>query len=124
MFKFDCNIRTIFAHIPTGYLHLDNICTDFFCWLFAKKNNWKFFLRIDDTDEIRSSKKYVNNIFDVLKWLNLNYDNVFFQSKRYDIYRYYLNELLSSGKAYKCYCTKNRLFLFKNSQIRDKKKMI
>ncbi len=121
MFK----VITRFAPSPTGYIHLGNIRTALFCWLFARKYSGNFFLRIDDTDKIRYSKKYVNNIFDSLKWLGINYDcNAIFQSKRYLRYKFFLDYLLANGKAYKCYCTKERLNDLKRAQIVSKSKFL
>lgn len=121
MFK----VITRFAPSPTGYMHLGNIRTALFCWLFARKYNGKFLLRIDDTDRHRYSKKYVNNIFDSLNWLGLNYDgDVIFQSRRYARYKFFLDFLLHTGKAYKCYCTKERLDKLKEYQLSNKLKLM
>ncbi|MCB9096313.1 MAG: glutamate--tRNA ligase, partial [Arcobacter sp.] len=77
-----------------------------------------------DTDNKRSHIKYINNILDILKWLNLSYDNLFFQSGRGNIYRFYLEELLKNGKAYKCFCAKSRLDDLKNKQLLSKSKIM
>ncbi len=104
------HIRTRFAPSPTGYLHIGNIRTALFNWLFAKKNNGKFILRIENTDLIRCKQKYIDHIFFILEWLGLYWDeHVYYQSKRFDIYKYYLQLLLNTGWAYKCYCTYDRL---------------
>ncbi|HIH2763505.1 MAG TPA: glutamate--tRNA ligase [Candidatus Azoamicus sp.] len=121
MFK----VITRFAPSPTGYIHLGNIRTALFCWLFTRKYNGNFFLRIDDTDRKRYLKKYVNNIFDSLKWLGIKYDgDPIFQSERYLRYKSFLDDLLISGKAYKCYCTKERLDELKNFQMLNKSKLM
>ena len=117
-------IITRFAPSPTGYIHLGNVRIAFLCWLFAKKNKGKFYIRIDDTDYVRNSQKYVNNILDILNWFNIKSDeNIIFQSKNLDIYRYFLNILLDEKKAYKCFCTKERLDDLKKYQINNKKKI-
>lgn len=118
-------IITRFAPSPTGYIHFGNIRTAFFCWLFARKNCGKFLLRIDDTDDKRYKEKYVNNILDILNWLGISYDGeLIFQSDRYSIYESYLNYLVNIGKAYKCYCSKERLEVLKNNQVLNKSKIM
>ncbi len=114
-------VITRFAPSPTGYIHLGNIRTALFCWLFARKYDGNFFLRIDDTDKDRYDRKYVNNIFDSLNWLGINYDkSAIFQSKRYFRYKFFLDYLLNCGKAYKCYCTKDRLNKLREIQLLNK----
>ncbi|HFL8819423.1 MAG TPA: glutamate--tRNA ligase [Candidatus Azoamicus sp. OHIO2] len=114
-------IRTRFAPSPTGYMHLGNIRTAFFSWLFAKKNIGKFYLRIDDTDSVRNSQKYVNNILDILKWLDIKYDgNIIFQSNNFSIYKKFAEQLLIEEKAYKCFCSKERLNLLRIYQLKNK----
>ncbi|HIH2763190.1 MAG TPA: glutamate--tRNA ligase [Candidatus Azoamicus sp.] len=121
MFK----VITRFAPSPTGYIHLGNIRTALFCWLFARKHNGHFFLRIDDTDKNRYSKKYVNNIFDSLKWLGIKYDGIpTFQSERVLRYKFFLDHLIADGKAYKCYCSKERLDSLKEAQMLSKSKIM
>ena len=76
------NPRVRFAPSPTGYLHIGGARTALFNWLFAKQNNGKFLLRIEDTDLERSKEEYVNQITDALKWLGLNWDeDIILQSK-------------------------------------------
>lgn len=117
-------INTRFAPSPTGYLHIGNIRTAFFCWLFARKNKGNFYLRIDDTDQVRNSKKYLNNIKDVLSWLKIDYDgNIIFQSKNHNIYKSVLLQLISEGKAYKCFCDKKRLEELRLSQLSSKSRI-
>lgn len=117
-------IRTRFAPSPTGYIHLGNIRTAFFSWLFAKKNNGVFYIRIDDTDVMRNSQKYVNNILDILTWLDIKSDeSVIFQSRNYKIYKKFLDFLLTEKKAYKCFCSKTRLAVIKDNQVKNKMKI-
>ena len=92
--------------------------TALFNYLFAKKNNGKFILRIEDTDAERTSQEYIDNIFDSLKALGLNWDEgpdiggpygPYTQSERFDIYPKYVQKLLDSGFAYECFCTPEEL---------------
>ncbi len=115
------NIITRFAPSPTGYLHLGNIRVALYSWLFARNNKGKFFLRIEDTDIKRYNKKYVDNIFYLLDWLGLYWDNnVYFQSKNIDLYNYYIDLLLNKGLAYKCYCSYERLINIRKKCILSK----
>lgn len=102
-------IRVRFAPSPTGNLHIGGARTALFNFLFAKNNNGKFILRIEDTDTLRSKKEYENNILESLKWLNLNWDEFYKQSERMDLYKKYVKKLIDSGYAYKCFCTKEEL---------------
>ncbi len=104
------SIKVRFAPSPTGELHLGGTRTALFNWLFAKKQDGKFFLRIEDTDFKRSKEKFTEQIFDSLKWLGLNWDQpLMYQSQRMDIYKERVKDLLKSGKVYRCYCSKNDL---------------
>lgn len=104
-------IKTRIAPSPTGYLHLGTARTALFNWLFTKKYNGEFILRIEDTDLERSDKKYEENIIAGLGWLGLGWDNkeIYRQSERLDIYEKYLKELLDSGKAFWCNHSKEEL---------------
>ncbi|RKY34679.1 MAG: glutamate--tRNA ligase [Candidatus Omnitrophota bacterium] len=90
-----------FAPSPTGFLHIGGARTCLFNWLFARSTQGKFVLRIEDTDLNRSEKQYVDEILDSLKWLGLNWDELYYQSKRFNLYQEYAFSLLNSGKAYK-----------------------
>ncbi len=90
-----------FAPSPTGFLHIGGARTCLFNWLYARSTGGKFILRIEDTDQVRSEKKYLDEILDSLKWLGLDWDELFYQGERFDIYREYAHKLLDSGKAYK-----------------------
>ncbi|HIH2762873.1 MAG TPA: glutamate--tRNA ligase [Candidatus Azoamicus sp.] len=112
------NIKTRFAPSPTGFLHIGNIRTALFSWLYAKKYKGEFIIRIDDTDKERNLKTYTNNIIYILKWLNINSDrNLIFQSQRLKIYKSIIEKLLKEKKAYKCFCSKDRLTTLKNEQL-------
>ncbi len=104
------NIITRFAPSPTGYLHIGNIRSALYSWLYARKNNGIFFLRIEDTDIKRNNQKYIDNIFYVLEWLGLYWDDKpIYQSKRIDFYKQIIFDMLNKNLAYKCYCDINRL---------------
>jgi len=94
-------IRTRFAPSPTGLLHVGGARTALFNFLFAKKNQGKFILRIEDTDKERSKKEYEKEILDSLRWLKLDWDEgPVYQSQRNDIYVKYAKKLLGKGLAY------------------------
>ena len=111
-------VRVRIAPSPSGNLHIGTARTALFNYLFAKKNNGKFILRIEDTDAERTSQEYIDNIFDSLKALGLNWDEgpdiggpygPYTQSERFDIYPKYVQKLLDSGFAYECFCTPEEL---------------
>ena len=89
-----------FAPSPTGILHLGGARTALFNYLFAKQNDGKFILRIEDTDKERSKKEYEEDILNGLKWLGFDFDKFHRQSEREDIYKKYLEKLVNEGKAY------------------------
>ena len=93
-------IVTRFAPSPTGALHIGGARTALYNWLFARKNNGKFILRIEDTDKERSKKEYENGIIESLKWLGLEWDEFYRQSERGDIYKKYIEKLITNGFAY------------------------
>jgi len=95
-------VRVRFAPSPTGYLHIGSARTALFNWLYAKHTGGKFFLRIEDTDKIRSKDEYLEEILASLKWLFMDWDGELeFQSKRLDTYKKYAEELLVKGLAYR-----------------------
>lgn len=99
-------IRVRFAPSPTGHLHVGGLRTALFNWLFARHNNGKFLLRIEDTDTERSEERYLVSILSSLEWCKINHDEpLVVQSTRLDLYRQLAYELLEKGKAYRCYCT-------------------
>lgn len=112
------NVKTRFAPSPTGFLHIGNIRTALFSWLYAKKHNGEFIIRIDDTDKERNLKTYINNITYILTWLKIKSDRkLIFQSKRLNTYKLITKKLLTEKKVYKCFCSKDRLTTLKNDQI-------
>ncbi len=112
------DVRVRIAPSPTGYLHLGLARTALFNWLFARHNNGTFIMRIDDTDEERSTDESLKQIIESFKWLGLDWDEgyekggeyaPYVQSQRLDIYKKHTEILLNSGKAYHCYCTQEEL---------------
>ena len=122
-------IRVRIAPSPSGNLHIGTARTALFNYLFAKKNNGKYVLRIEDTDAERTSQAYIDNIFDSLKALGLNWDEgpdvggaygPYTQSERFDIYPKYVQELLDKGFAYECFCTPEELEAEKEEATKNK----
>ena len=103
-------VRTRFAPSPTGFLHIGGARTALYSWLYARRHNGKFILRIEDTDLERSTQASVDAILEGMAWLGLNYDEgPYYQTQRFDRYREVAEKLLTEGKAYRCYCSKERL---------------
>ena len=100
---------TRFAPSPTGLLHLGNIRTALINWLYARTNNGKFILRIDDTDLERSKDEYISQIKYDLDWLGIDFDETFNQSSRFDRYREKFEKLKADGRIYPCYETSEEL---------------
>ncbi|MGE5664231.1 MAG: glutamate--tRNA ligase, partial [Deltaproteobacteria bacterium] len=104
------NVVTRFAPSPTGSLHIGGVRTALFSWLYARRHGGKFILRIEDTDQERSTPENVQVIVDGLTWLGIDWDEgPYFQTRRLDLYRAEAERLLSEGKAYRCVCTKEDL---------------
>jgi len=104
------SVKTRFAPSPTGSLHLGGARTAIFNWLFARHHGGEFVLRIEDTDQARSTEDSLNEIYDSMKWLGLDWDSTpIKQSERLELYKEYANKMLDSGKAYKCYVTPDEL---------------
>jgi glutamyl-tRNA synthetase len=115
-------IRTRFAPSPTGYLHIGGLRTALYAYLFAKKNNGTFILRIEDTDQNRKVEGALENLIDTLKWAGLTYQEgphkdgsqtgdhgPYIQSQRTEIYQEYVQKLIDNKTAYRCFCTKEEL---------------
>ena len=123
-------VRVRIAPSPSGNLHIGTARTALFNYLFAKKNHGKYVLRIEDTDLDRSSQAYIQNIYDSLKALGLNWDegpdvggpySPYQQSERFDIYPKYAQKLIDAGYAYECFCTQEELEAEKQESIKNKK---
>jgi glutamyl-tRNA synthetase len=111
-------LRMRFAPSPSGYLHIGNVRSTLFTWLWCKSQGGTFVLRVEDTDQERSSMDSVRAVLDDLKWLGLQWDEgpevegpyaPYFQSERKALYREHTEQLIREGKAYRCYCTKEEL---------------
>jgi glutamyl-tRNA synthetase len=110
--------RVRFAPSPTGYLHIGGVRTALFNWLWARRTGGAFVLRIEDTDQERSTAESVRVILDSLTWLGLTWDEgpgvggahgPYTQMERLALYREHAENLIRAGKAYRCYCTKEEL---------------
>jgi glutamyl-tRNA synthetase len=111
------SVRVRIAPSPTGNLHIGTARTAVFNWLFARSQNGQFILRIEDTDLERSRPEYTQNILDGLTWLGLTWDEgPFFQTKRMDLYRQKVQELLDRGLAYRAYDTPEELDAMREAQ--------
>lgn len=111
-------VRTRFAPSPTGSMHVGNLHTALFNWMFARTNGGDVILRIEDTDELRSTPEALAIIYDGLKWLDLDWDEgpdiggphgPYIQSERLELYQEKVNQLLDEGMAYRCYCTEEEV---------------
>jgi glutamyl-tRNA synthetase len=115
-------IRVRIAPSPSGFLHIGTARAALFNWLFAHHHGGKFLLRIEDTDIKRSTTEMVKIILDSLKWLGLEPDEPpVYQSRRLDIYKKYIDKLLSSGKAYRCWCDPEVLKQRQKQAMADKR---
>ena len=104
------NVRVRFAPSPTGYLHIGGVRTALFNFLFARHHGGRFILRIEDTDQGRSTEESIEAILDGLRWLGLTCDEgPFRQTDRRDLYQEAVEKLLASKKAYPCYCLPEEL---------------
>lgn len=112
------SVRVRFAPSPTGYLHIGGVRTALFNWLWARKTGGVFVLRVEDTDQERSTEESRRVIVDSLRWLGLTWDEgpdvggafgPYTQMERLGIYRQHAEQLIGEGKAYRCYCTKEEL---------------
>lgn len=110
--------RLRFAPSPSGYLHIGGARTALFNWLWARSQGGTFVLRVEDTDQERSSLDSVRAILEAFQWLGMDWDEgpevggpvgPYFQSERKAIYREHVERLIAEGKAYRCYCTKEEL---------------
>jgi len=124
-FKFMPKIRVRIAPSPTGFVHIGNLRTILYNYLFARHNNGDFIVRIEDTDRSRFVKGAIENLLNVLNWTKIEYDEgpfykknslkeageygPYFQSKRLEIYNEHIKHLINADKAYYCFCSKERL---------------
>lgn len=111
-------VRTRFAPSPTGMLHVGSVRTALYSWLFAKHHQGQFLLRIEDTDQERSTQASVATILEGMDWLGLHADEeVIFQSARYPRYMQVIEQLLLEDKAYRCRCSTERLEALREQQL-------
>ena len=107
---FKDKVRVRFAPSPTGHLHIGGVRTALFNWLFARHHGGVFILRIEDTDQSRSTEESIEGILEGMRWLGLNWDEgPYRQTDRLDLYRALADRLQREGKAYSCYCTAEEL---------------
>jgi glutamyl-tRNA synthetase len=106
-------IRVRFAPSPTGFLHIGGARTAVFNWLYAKAKKGTFVLRIEDTDAARSKPEYLEEIEKSLQWLGFNWDEIYYQSQRFGIYKEHAERLLREGKAYAETSEKGTAIIFK-----------
>lgn len=103
-------VRTRFAPSPTGYLHIGGVRTALYSWLYARRHGGQFILRIEDTDRERSTQAAIDAILEGMRWLGLDEDEgPYYQTHRFDAYRSVARNLVATGHAYHCYCTREEL---------------
>ena len=120
------DVRVRFAPSPTGFLHIGGARTALFNWLYARHNEGRFILRIEDTDRERSRPELTQGIIDGLRFLGLDWDEgpevggeygPYLQSERGDIYRAFVQKAVEQGCVYRCYCTKDELDAMRKLQV-------
>jgi glutamyl-tRNA synthetase len=116
-------VRTRFAPSPTGFIHLGNIRSALYPWAFARANKGVFILRIEDTDEERSSQAAVDVILEGMQWLGLNHDEgPYYQMQRMDRYKEVVRQMLAQGLVYPCYMSSAELDALRERQMANKEK--
>ena len=116
-------VRTRFAPSPTGFIHLGNLRSALYPWAFARKMQGDFILRIEDTDQERSSQEAVDVIIEGMKWLGLDIDEgPIYQMQRMDRYREVIAQMLKDGLAYYCYMSEEELNALREQQMANKEK--
>ena len=124
-------IRARYAPSPTGNPHIGNIRTAMFNWLFARRHGGQFVVRVEDTDQGRITEGAVDHILDGLEWLGIDWDEgprvggpygPYFQSERLERYNAAAERLMTSGNAYRCYCSPERVADLRKEQARDKQR--
>ena len=116
-------VRTRFAPSPTGFIHLGNLRSALYPWAFARKMKGDFILRIEDTDQERSSQEAVDVIIEGMQWLGLDIDEgPIYQMQRMDRYREVIAQMLKDGLAYYCYMSEDELNTLRDAQMANKEK--
>ena len=122
----DSTVRVRFAPSPTGFLHVGNVRTALFNWLFARYNNGTFLLRIEDTDAERSRPEYEKQLIEDLQWLGLEWNEgiemggdygPYRQTDRFGLYQQYARQLQAANKAFSCFCTQEELEEVRQGQL-------
>lgn len=122
-------VRVRYAPSPTGMQHIGGVRTALFNYLYARSKGGKFILRLEDTDRTRFDEKYVQNLYDTMAWLGLDWDEggskggeygPYVQSERFDLYKKYAMELVEKGEAYYCFCDSERLERIRKIQTENK----
>ncbi|OEU65563.1 MAG: glutamate--tRNA ligase [Desulfovibrio sp. S3730MH75] len=117
------NTVTRFAPSPTGHLHIGGARTALFSWLLARHNGGKFVLRIEDTDQKRSTQEYTDAILESMKWLGMDWDGeLMYQSERFDLYNSYIDKLIETGHAYWCDCSSEQVDAMREKAMKEKRK--
>ncbi len=123
------DVRVRYAPSPTGMQHIGGVRTALFNYLFAHSKGGKFILRLEDTDRTRYDKKFVQNLYDTMAWLGLDWDEggdkggeygPYVQSERFELYKKYAYELVEKGEAYYCFCDSERLERIRKIQTENK----
>ncbi|HET8899671.1 MAG TPA: glutamate--tRNA ligase [Rhodanobacteraceae bacterium] len=116
-------VRTRFAPSPTGLLHIGGARTALYCWLEARRRGGQFVLRIEDTDRERSTEAAVQAILDGMRWLGLDHDEgPIYQTLRQARYQEAAEALVKAGKAYRCWCSRERLDAMREAAIKEGRK--
>lgn len=116
-------VKTRFAPSPTGFLHVGGARTALYSWLYARHHQGEFVLRIEDTDLERSTQEAIDAILEGMDWLGLGWDEgPYYQTRRFDRYNELIDRLLAEGKAYQCYCSKERLEALREQQMANGEK--
>ncbi len=122
------SVRVRFAPSPTGYLHVGNVRTALFNWFFVRRNGGSLVLRIEDTDVERSERHYEDQLLEDLRWLGINWDEgvdvggyvgPYRQTDRFPLYREKVQQLLSNGRAYHCFCSREQLEEDRKKQLAE-----
>lgn len=125
-------VRVRYAPSPTGLQHIGGVRTALFNYFFARANGGKFILRVEDTDQERYSDESLEDLYNTLNWLGLKWDEgplvggpygPYIQSERFELYKRYAEQLVADGKAYRCYCTPERLETLRAEQQAAKSEM-
>jgi len=124
------SVRVRYAPSPTGLQHIGGVRTALFNYFFAKSQGGEFILRVEDTDRERYSDESLQDLYDTFKWLGIEWSEgpdkggeygPYVQSERFDLYKKYADQLIAEGKAYRCYCTSERLDALRAEQQKNKK---